>query len=421
MSKTTLIKTLLLAFMALNPVSADSIHSAGIDDSVYQNAIAASLLQTGNTTRIQRLIKKAQAGEDVSLAFLGGSITEGSSASPQKSNCYVALFTDWFTTTYAKDASKVHQVNAGLSGTPSLLGLMRYQCDVLEKAAFPPDLVIVEFAVNDSNQPDACAQYESLVRNIFNGEGKPAVLLLFSFTGTGYTTEPQIKKVGEAYALPMVSMKTALKAGAISDADYFNPSDRIHPTNKGHKVIADCLANAFTRIAASPSSSGDAAFPKSPVYGNDYEGIIPIDSRTTSTADMTINKGGFSGTDLAVYTSGYTGKPDLIHNFMHKANANNAEALSISLECKNFVLAYKIEGNWTSTSKNGLAGKAEVYVDGKLTKTLDSFQNSNGAWQESVPQVIFNKPVSAQHDIQIKMAPGDEGKAFTVTIMGYTK
>ena len=41
-----------------------------------------------------------------------------------------------------------------------------------------PDVVIVEFAVNDEGDETKGECYDSLVRKIFNGPGQPAVILM---------------------------------------------------------------------------------------------------------------------------------------------------------------------------------------------------------------------------------------------------
>ena len=51
---------------------------------------ADSLLSTGNNARLKNAIAKARNGEDVTLAYIGGSITEGALASPN-SKCYAEL------------------------------------------------------------------------------------------------------------------------------------------------------------------------------------------------------------------------------------------------------------------------------------------------------------------------------------------
>ena len=48
----------------------------------YEKILEKSLLQTGNPARLQRAIRKAKQGEDVTIAFIGGSITQGAGAVP---------------------------------------------------------------------------------------------------------------------------------------------------------------------------------------------------------------------------------------------------------------------------------------------------------------------------------------------------
>lgn len=58
----------------------------------------------------------------------------------------------------------VQYVNAGLSGTPSKLGILRLDRDVL---AYEPDICFIEFAVNDGTETDYQNAYESISQNRF--------------------------------------------------------------------------------------------------------------------------------------------------------------------------------------------------------------------------------------------------------------
>ena len=42
----------------------------------------------GNTYRIRKAIEKARAGKEVTLAYIGGSITQGAGATPINTECY---------------------------------------------------------------------------------------------------------------------------------------------------------------------------------------------------------------------------------------------------------------------------------------------------------------------------------------------
>jgi acyl-CoA thioesterase-1 len=91
-------------------------------------------------------LAKARRGEEICVAAIGGSITAGGLQTKDPKNRYIARVADWFTKTFPK--AKVRFVNAGIGGTNSLYGAMRVQRDVLSKK---PDLVIVEYAVNDNH------------------------------------------------------------------------------------------------------------------------------------------------------------------------------------------------------------------------------------------------------------------------------
>lgn len=70
-------------------------------------------------------------------------------------------------------------IKAGVGGTPSELGMIRFDRDVL-RGEEQPDLVVIEFAVNDEGDETKGDCYESLVRKVLNLPWKPAVVLLFS-------------------------------------------------------------------------------------------------------------------------------------------------------------------------------------------------------------------------------------------------
>ena len=54
----------------------------------YQELLIKSLVQTGNPARLQRALDRARRGEEVTIAFIGGSITQGAGAVPIHTGCY---------------------------------------------------------------------------------------------------------------------------------------------------------------------------------------------------------------------------------------------------------------------------------------------------------------------------------------------
>ncbi|MNW61964.1 hypothetical protein D3C74_400610 [compost metagenome] len=61
-------------------------------------------------------------------------------------------------------------------------------------------------------------------------------------------------------------------------------------------------------------------------------------------------------------------------------------------------------------------GKANIYVDGALVITADPHENN---WTHCNPVILYHNVVSAEHTIEISMAPGDEDKCFTILGFGY--
>ena len=63
--------------------SAESpVNDAAQNDATDTEMLERSLYRIGNTERINKAIEKAQSGEEVTIAFIGGSITEGAGAAP---------------------------------------------------------------------------------------------------------------------------------------------------------------------------------------------------------------------------------------------------------------------------------------------------------------------------------------------------
>lgn len=129
-------------------------------------------IHTGNMYRLKKAMKKAERGEKLVVSFLGGSITQGSlSSTPQ--TCYAYLVYRWW-----KDAfpnADIVYVNAGIGGTTSQFGAARVEEDIISCG---PDVVIIDFTVNDESTQLFKETYESLVRRLLNLETEPGVAAL---------------------------------------------------------------------------------------------------------------------------------------------------------------------------------------------------------------------------------------------------
>ena len=138
-----------------------------------------------------------------------------------------------------------------------------------------PDIVIVEFAVNDEGDETKGICYESLCLKILSGKNKPAVILLFAVFMNDWNLQDRLSPVGKHYNLPMVSVKDAVveqfglmkaEGNIISKRQFFY--DIYHPTNDGHRVMADCLGYLLHETKKSVKDKDDIIIDKPPVIGN---------------------------------------------------------------------------------------------------------------------------------------------------------
>ena len=118
----------------------ESVNGLGISDIKYEEIIHKSLVTTGNNSRVKTVLEKMRNGKEVIVAAIGGSVTEGAGPSDFHQG-YVYQFYDLFIQKYAADATKVKLVPAGIGGTPSAMGVVRYQKDVVAASGRDPDLL----------------------------------------------------------------------------------------------------------------------------------------------------------------------------------------------------------------------------------------------------------------------------------------
>lgn len=116
--------------------------TAYISDDMYENATKFANI---DLTRLEAVMRKAEEKQPITVAVIGGSITQGSSATKPE-NSYAAIMRKWWQRTFPD--TEINYVNAGIGGTDSYLGVHRMDRDLLE---YRPDFVIVEFSVNDAD------------------------------------------------------------------------------------------------------------------------------------------------------------------------------------------------------------------------------------------------------------------------------
>ena len=212
--------------------------------------------------RLQAVMQKLAAGESITLATVGGSITTGYAAQPPRERGWAALLAKAL-------GPKVKLVNAGVSGTDSAAGVQRLHKQVIDAG---PDLVIVEFGVNDQwlDPTVRGSSYEAILRKLLTASKPPAVVVL-GLTQQGNqardATDIQLKLAAH-YGLASLDFGRWMQARVDAGHDRWEAlyDEPVHPNATGHQRIA--LALAETLHAA--TSGKNAPLPE-PLFGHAHE------------------------------------------------------------------------------------------------------------------------------------------------------
>lgn len=204
---------------------------------------ARTILQTkGEAWTLANTYKKLTQDKKLNVAYIGGSVTRGTGST--LGNSWREITTKWLKSTYPNAA--ISETNAAIGGTGSLWGLMRLERDLL---VHNPDLVFVEFAINDvytgSQKIQAAANIDAIIRKIneHNPETDIIVVLVTDEANSqmDYPVKQGHREVAQYYGIPFIDVGNALvteigKTGNEWD-NYF--IDNVHPNDNGYKVYAD--------------------------------------------------------------------------------------------------------------------------------------------------------------------------------------
>lgn len=352
----------------------------GVTQAIFDNTVVSA----GNTARLARVMERAAKGETVNVVTLGGSITYGLYASTSQ-KCWAYLTYKWWTENFPK--AKVNYHNVGISGTSSILGVHRMGDDVIAK---DPDLVIVEFSVNDTMED--YPYYEGVVRNVLTKCPDAAVIMFFTVCESGWTMQNTEIPIGRHYEVAMISGANAvnglLSAHAMTWSEF--GTDDAHPTDKGHEIYAslirsylDSVKKKYTKLSKVVPAVPEA------LYGERYK-------------DAKLYMGGTLEPDsLGVWT---VNKNYQTSHFNHLKGAwlttKRGKALTFTAEFKEVNLLYM---RW-KTDVN--AGSIDVKVDGVSVATVDG--NFNDGWGDHLYYVtVFKENEVREHTITFSGSGGN--------------
>ncbi len=345
----------------------------------------AAVVSLGSDGRLPAFLARADSGEALTVGVVGGSITAGASAT-EPSKRWANRFVDRLRAAYPKSTFPL--VNAGIGATGSDLATHRATRDLLGHA---PDLVVIEFAVNDSINPLAAETFEGLLRQILNQPQAPAAMCLFTMNEKGQNVQAEHEPVGRHYGIPMVSMRDALwpeiEAGRLAWTDY--GADEVHPNDRGHAYCAELLWALAEGQRGLPAERGPLP---TPLLNNVFEHTalhLPGGTKPTRNEGwQVVNEGPF----------GKAWQADSAGAFFEFPFSGSAVSLAY----------YRLKGDM---------GRAEVRVDYGPPVPLEGWFNADWGGYTAC-QLIARGLAPGQHQLRVTVLDGahpqSQGNTFRI-------
>jgi lysophospholipase L1-like esterase len=257
----------------------------GLFNTAYAREIPENVLSPRKG--LPNFLEKVQNNHPVTVVYFGGSITEAGHG-------YRVQSEKWFRETYP--GVSFTMINAAIGGTGSDLGVIRIDDDVLK---YEPDLVFVEFAVNDGGGDSLTIirSMEGIVRKIWKHDLSTDICflyttaenqMLYNLEGKHWKSARIMEQVAGYYNIPSVSMNFSVAKLAIEDKlvvrgdkdkNYGNrivfTNDGVHPTTEGHQIYTRSIIDAFRKM---PDKNYGRTLPSKPMNADNYEysGMYPV-------------------------------------------------------------------------------------------------------------------------------------------------
>lgn len=325
-------------------------------------------LFTGNTSRLHTVFEKAGGGKPISIVFLGASITLGFRI--EKQHQFTTAIQQYFSKEFDNPNITCH--NLSVAGLSSLHGLY---LSYFELEQYAPDLICIDYSVNDQKNAACREAFESLLVKCLTLPTAPAVISFFVKKEIGYTCAPQMAAVCEYYGIPYVNIGSWLDADvAQGKLRWHNFSyDGCHPGPFGHGYIGKCLLSLLDAVRHTPPGS-TSSLPAQAFYKNELASLHFLPSEWENTP------------------------------FCHP------NPLLLTVNCRTLFLSYLVD-----TSEE--YGKASLSVDGTVIRCLDAYRVHE--WEHPDYEILYLSKDEMPHQICLKMAEGETDKRFHLLCLGY--
>lgn len=375
---------------------------------------------------------------DLYVAYIGGSITEGSGGSQityEDGTKGHARWSTQVTKRYFEQKfpnKNVIEVNAGVGGTTSDLGLFRLENDVIRKCGTQgPDVVFIEFSVNDMytciNDPVKSQQtVEGIVRQLAKLPKQPVVIIV---SAAGYRLregEPEgfdlylqsarvHQEIAAYYGLGYINLCEYVAGGVDLNGEeiVWRPDetgkwtlencwtgDGTHPNNRGYTGYADYIIHLFDNHYEEYFKP--MKWQEVPMSGYEFGYPKAVSHRTSD----------------AVYTGDWkissAGEGSLKTRFLDGAAVTNQAGATVSLQFEGRSIGIY-------ASRSSIGAEASYVIDqGSANPVTGTFSNYYPSGAMGVGTLLRTDLTPGKHTITITtLPPAEEQKERTEFMFGY--
>ncbi len=214
------------------------------EESLYGNFI-------NNRALLYNTLNRLKNDKELNIVYFGGSVTAGHGADNPDTDSWRAKIGTWFESNFAD--AQINNYNAAIGGSGSMLGAFRCEHDVL---SLSPDLVFIEFAVNDvycqSEIDDIKTYYEYIIRSIKEKNPNCDIVTLYITDQSGARNdENQMSQaalaqdeIAKHYNISSIALGSAICSlfdynDQAKWQEYF--SDIVNPNNAGYDVYYNVI------------------------------------------------------------------------------------------------------------------------------------------------------------------------------------
>ncbi len=336
-------------------------------------------------------IYRLQNDKNLKIAYIGGSVTDGTGAQTANA-CWREKVGNWFCKAFPN--ADIENIRASVGGTGSGFGMYRIDSDLLQKNV--PDLVFVEFSVNDNFQKytesEVKCQIETIYKKIYSKNPYAEIVMIY-VTDNGRGNDNVVKwheSIAEKYKINAIFLNDLIYDYMDKEGKEFSYyfADGVHPNDKGYAVY----------------SNGIIAVLQSEICGNSDEKIEKKLPNASSALKMNANL--YKATSATqIKTTGF--KKDT-SKFSWLGNVYGGSISADTSDCT-VTICFKGTDLGILWEMGPDIGSIEYTVDGKSTYKANGYLD----YSNPVELMLAKNLESGEHTVKIRTV--DSKKKYAVS------